>query len=74
MRFLGVVSTYYILYTVLQSLVCIIVFTINRLLYPRTSVHSVSVLIPHPREMRILWSWWWSQTVNKVEHQKQAHK
>ena len=32
-----------------------VVFTLNRSFYS-TSVHPVSVLILHPREMQILWS------------------
>ena len=38
--------------------VCVVcvVFTLNRSFYPTTSVHPVSVLIVHPREIQILWS------------------
>ena len=33
-----------------------VVFTLNRSFYPTTSVHAVSVLILHPREILNLWS------------------
>ena len=33
-----------------------VVFTSNRSFYPTTSVHPVSVLILHPREIQIMWS------------------
>ena len=35
--------------------VCV-VFTLNRSFYPTTSVHPVSALILHPREIQIMWS------------------
>ena len=35
--------------------VCV-VFILNRSFYPSTSVHPVSVLILHPREIQITWS------------------
>ena len=33
-----------------------VVFTLNRSFYSTTSVHTVSVLILHPREVQIMWS------------------
>ena len=36
--------------------VVVVVFTLNRPFYPASSVHPVSVLIPSPREILILWS------------------
>ena len=36
--------------------VVIVVFTLNRLFYPASSVLPVSVLIPYPREILMLWS------------------
>ena len=38
-----------------MCVVCV-VFTLNRSFYPTTSVHPVSVLIVHPREIEIMWS------------------
>ena len=50
------------LVAVRTAIVCV-VFTLNHCFYPTTSVHAVSVLILHPREIQILWS----QTVRQRE-------
>ena len=52
----------------------IAVFTLNRPFYPSSSVHPVSVLIPHPREILILWSQTVRQrkTKNKTKSQIQV--
>ena len=34
----------------------VVVFTLNRIFYQASSLHPVSVLIPYPREILILWS------------------
>ena len=44
----------------------VVVFTLNRSFYPASSVHPVSVLIPYPREILILWS----QTVRQSKTKK----
>ena len=38
------------------AVVVVAVFTLNGPFYPASSVHPVSVLIPYPREILILWS------------------
>ena len=38
------------------GVVVVVVFKLNRPFYPASSVHPVSVLIPYPREIMILWS------------------
>ena len=40
----------------ISSVVVVVVFTLNRLFYPASSVLPVSVLIPYPREILMLWS------------------
>ena len=59
--------------TITQSsfFVGVVVFlTLHRPFYPALSVHAVSLLIPYPREIRILWS----QTVRqeKAENVKKV--
>ena len=51
--------------------VVVVVFTLNRRFYPASSVHPVSVLIPYPDEILILWSQTVRQrkTKNKTESQ-----
>ena len=39
-----------------RTLVAVVVFIFNRPFYPASSLHPVSVLIPYPREILIMWS------------------
>ena len=48
------------------QVVVVVVFTLNRPFYPASSVHPVSVLIPFPREILLLWS----QTVRQRKTKK----
>ena len=45
---------------------CCVVFTLNRPFYPASSAHPVSVLIPYPGEILILWP----QTVRQRKTKK----
>ena len=53
----------------------VVVFTLNRPFYPASSVHPVSVLIPNPREILIMWSQTavrQRKTKNKIKSQIQV--
>ena len=51
---------------VVVVVVIVVVCTSNRPFYPASSAHPVSVLIPCPREILILWS----QTVRQTKTKK----
>ena len=66
---LNPLHTYSILLCVLHIAVVVavvFVFTLNRPFYPASSVQPVSVVIPYPREIPILWS----QTVRRRKTKK----